>query len=288
MPSFVRGRAIICWHCSRMGHVRRRCWQIHDPSPIVPCGMDQAQQVFPQFVSSTTFVQSTSSAQSAAYMSASSRDWIIDSGASDHITGSLRLLHKYSTTSSYLDVRVADGSYVSIRGVGMVPLTPTLTIPSVLYLPDLPFNLLSVSALSQTHRCRVLFCANSCEIQELSTGTLLGRGHRTSGGLYILDVDFFNLACSGVSFTLIDLHNRLGHPSLSSFKRLCPEARSVSQLFCESCQFAKHHKATYVPRSNTRASTPFELIHSDIWGSCPIQSGAGFRYFVTFVMIIPA
>ncbi|GAB2292252.1 hypothetical protein Dimus_038193 [Dionaea muscipula] len=199
------------------------------------------------------------------------------------MTGSLRLLHEYSSTSSYPDVRVADGSYVSVRGIGTVPLTPTLTISSVLYLHNLSFNLLSVSALTQTHHYHVLFCASSCEIQDLSTETLLGRGRRTSDGLYILDVHSPSLACSGVSSTIIDLHNRLGHPSLSSLKRLCPETRSVSQLFCESCQLAKHHRATYLSRNNTRASTPFELVHSDIWRPCPIQSRVGFRYFVTFV-----
>ena len=37
------------------------------------------------------------------------------------------------------------------------------------------------------------------------------------------------------------------------------------------------------PRVNKRAFTPFELVHSDIWGPCPILSPTGFKYFVTFV-----
>ncbi|GAB2280939.1 hypothetical protein Dimus_039437 [Dionaea muscipula] len=226
---------------------------------------------------------SAPSVHSAAYLFASPRDWIIDFWASDHMTGTLDLLHAYSSTSSYPDVRVADGSFVPVRGMGTISLTPALTISSVLYLPTLSFNLLSVSALARTHHCRVVFLADSYEFQDLLTGQSLGRGRRTSGGLYVLNVDSSSLACSGVSSTVIDLHNRLGHPSLSSLKRLCPEARAVSRLFCESCQFAKHHRVTYLPRSDPRASAPFEMVHSDIWGSCPVQSRAGFRYFVTFV-----
>ena len=37
------------------------------------------------------------------------------------------------------------------------------------------------------------------------------------------------------------------------------------------------------PRVNKRASAPFELVHSDVWGPCPVMSPTRFRYFVTFV-----
>ena len=37
------------------------------------------------------------------------------------------------------------------------------------------------------------------------------------------------------------------------------------------------------PRVNKRASTPFELVHSDVWGPCPVMSPTGFNYFITFV-----
>ena len=37
------------------------------------------------------------------------------------------------------------------------------------------------------------------------------------------------------------------------------------------------------PIFNNRASAPFKLVHSDVWGPCPVVSQTGFRYFVTFV-----
>ena len=37
------------------------------------------------------------------------------------------------------------------------------------------------------------------------------------------------------------------------------------------------------PRVNKRASAPFELVHSDVWGLCPVMSPTGFKYFITFV-----
>ena len=37
------------------------------------------------------------------------------------------------------------------------------------------------------------------------------------------------------------------------------------------------------PRVNNQASAPFELVHLDVWGPCPIVSPTGFQYFVTFI-----
>ena len=37
------------------------------------------------------------------------------------------------------------------------------------------------------------------------------------------------------------------------------------------------------PRVNKRAFAPFELVHSDVWGPCPVMYPNGFKYFITFV-----
>ena len=52
---------------------------------------------------------------------------------------------------------------------------------------------------------------------------------------------------------------------------------------CESYQYAKLHHVHLSPRVNKRASTPFELVHSDVWGPCRVVSLTRFWYFVTFV-----
>ncbi|KAK4269917.1 hypothetical protein QN277_023013 [Acacia crassicarpa] len=80
-----------------------------------------------------------------------------------------------------------------------------------------------------------------------------------------------------------EVHCRLGHMSLSSLKRLYPQFSSVSSLNCESCQFAKHHRVHLAPRVNKRVASPFEFVHSDVWGPFSVLSQTGYRYFVTFV-----
>ena len=114
------------------------------------------------------------------------------------------------------------------------------------------------------------------------TKQIIGRG-RESGGLYILDPTFQRpIVCSGVT-TPFETHCRLGHLSLPLLKKLCPQFSSLLSLDCESCQFAKHHRLSYSPRVNKRGSAPFELVHLDVWGPCPVVSPTGLRYFVTFV-----
>ncbi|KAK4385974.1 Retrovirus-related Pol polyprotein from transposon TNT 1-94 [Sesamum angolense] len=54
-------------------------------------------------------------------------------------------------------------------------------------------------------------------------------------------------------------------------------------LECESCELGKHHRASFPSRVDNRSSSPFTLVHSDIWGPCYFESISGFHYFITFV-----
>ena len=75
----------------------------------------------------------------------------------------------------------------------------------------------------------------------------------------------------------------MGRPSLSLLKKLYLQFSSLSSLNCESCQYAKLLYVHLSPRVvNKLASAPFELVHFDVWGPCPILSLTGFKYFVSF------
>ena len=61
---------------------------------------------------------------------------------------------------------------------------------------------------------------------------------------------------------------RLGHPNFQYLKYLFPNlfVNKISFSFqCEVCQFAKHHGASFSPQP-CKSTTPFTVIHSDIWG----------------------
>ena len=121
-----------------------------------------------------------------------------------------------------------------------------------------------MSKLTRTLNCNISFFPDYCLIQDLSTKRIIDKGHK-SGGLYIIDPKVpKSVACSGV-VTSFELHCRLGHPSLSPLKKLCPRFSSLSSLNYESCQYAKLLCMHLSPKVNKRASAPFELVHSDVW-----------------------
>ena len=215
-------------------------------------------------------------------VSSSSFEWVIDSGATDHMTGNSSLFSTFQSQPSPSAVTLADGSHSCVLGSGTIVPTPSIPLTSVLSLPKFSFNLMSVSKLTRALKCYISFFPDFCLFQDLMTKQIIGRGCE-SGGLYILDPTVRRpIACSGVTIQF-ETYCRLGHLLLPLLKKLCPQFSSLLSLDCESCQFAKHHRLSYIPRVNKRASAPFELVHSDVWGSCPVVSPTGFRYFVTFV-----
>ncbi|KAF7815266.1 Retrovirus-related Pol polyprotein from transposon TNT 1-94 [Senna tora] len=58
--------------------------------------------------------------------------WIIDSGANRHMTSSSKVFSNYSSLTNGENVRIADGSISSVRGIGSMSCTPDLTLSSVL------------------------------------------------------------------------------------------------------------------------------------------------------------
>ena len=48
------------------------------------------------------------------------------------------------------------------------------------------------------------------------------------------------------------------------------------------CELAKHHRAVFSPVPY-KASKPFSLIHSDLWGPSRIPNISGIKWFITFI-----
>ena len=174
--------------------------------------------------------------------------------------GNFNLFSTFQSPPSTSTITLANGSQSCVLGSDTIFPTPSLPLSFVLILCNFSFNLMSMSKLT-----RALVISHSSLIcflfKDLMTKQIIGRG-RESKVLYILDHAVPRpVACSGVT-TPFETHFRLGHPSLSLLKKLCPRFTSMSSLYCESCQFAKHHRLPSSLRVNKRVSAPFELVHS--------------------------
>jgi len=93
-------------------------------------------------------------------------DWIIDSGASKHVTGMSSHFKSYSPYIHSECVRTADGTSQQIHGVGSIKCTPSLNLSSILHVPSFPVNLISISSIIDQFKCTVIFDENSCVFRE--------------------------------------------------------------------------------------------------------------------------
>ena len=138
--------------------------------------------------------------------------WVLDSGASDHISGNSSLFSHFNHSKSFSSVTLADGTKSIVKAVGHANPLPNLSLDSVIYLPNCPFNLVSVSKLTRALNCSITFTNDAFVIQDQSSGKTIGTGCE-SQGLYHLSLPS-SAACTAIKSPTL-LHNCLGHPSLS-------------------------------------------------------------------------
>ncbi|KAK8940975.1 hypothetical protein KSP39_PZI010479 [Platanthera zijinensis] len=103
-----------------------------------------------------------------------SQDWIVDSGASRHVTGDVKEFLLYTPLTVLECIQTADGRTQSVVGKGVVQCTNTLALPNVLHAPSFPVNLLSISVIISQLKCVVLFDILKVIFKEKDSGRRLG------------------------------------------------------------------------------------------------------------------
>ena len=184
-----------CAHCGRPGHSKQKCFELigypegwdktRDPRHGKPrasiaetknflrTGKEELNLVAEHAADDQSIALIAASGHEGKALptcnSVSNSDWVIDSGATSHMTNDsdcLQYIHK----SSQLDVTTANGGTAQIIGEGPVELTNTLNLDTVLVVPSLGYNLLSIAQITIALSCLVIFCPNLCVFQDIQTG----------------------------------------------------------------------------------------------------------------------
>ena len=83
--------------------------------------------------------------------------WILDSGASDHMSFDASALHDLQTLNSPVLVSLPNGYKVQVTHCGKLRVKDSLTLDHVPLVPHFKFNLLSVKRLACQLHCNVVF-----------------------------------------------------------------------------------------------------------------------------------
>jgi hypothetical protein len=103
-----------------------------------------------------------------------SSDWIVDSGASRHVTGVVGEFSSYSHLAVPKSIQTTNGTTQSVIGKGTVKCTNTLTLSNELHASSFPVNILSISVIVSQLKCVILFDIPKVIFQEKRTDRLLG------------------------------------------------------------------------------------------------------------------
>ncbi|XP_075654728.1 uncharacterized protein LOC142624881 [Castanea sativa] len=115
-------------------------------------------------------------------------DWIIDTGAIDHMVHSIAMFSSITCVSNTY-VYLPNAERALVTHVETIHLSENLILIDVLCVPSFTFNLTYFSHLNRSLTCCLIFIGSFCFIQYLALWSTIGLG-REQNGLYLLDNKF--------------------------------------------------------------------------------------------------
>ena len=227
-------------------------------------------------------------------------DWIVDSGATTHMSPHRADFDTFESTSPR-KVFMGDDSVLQAIGRGSILVdtkvggcTKRIRFKDVLYVPKLQSKFLSVSKIVDKG-LNVQIGALGCSIKALNGETQ---------AIASRDGKLFRLRCKTVhrgdqahvatstNEGLILWHQRMGHLNVQSLKTLPSLVNGLDHSIlhgdslpsaCEGCMMGKQHRQSFPKDGATRASKALEIVHSDVCGPMKTMSLGGAKYFLTFI-----
>ena len=249
-----------CHYCQREGHWKAECLERK---------ADKAGSRFKSEGGGQTALMARPAKRKA------SEDWIIDSGASQHISAQRERFQDYRAISPLM-IQIGDGSEIKGEGIGNIPLeteSSHVTLRDVLYVPNIGSNLLSVAKIVD-HGHSLSFTPSECQIQN-TEGRVKGV---REGNVYVLQAKKVALAAltnTEIAVSAETWHRRLGHQNLDrpamALIQKAVVGLEVSETtlnledtrVCETCAIGRQLKETMTGKRQ-KVENLLECIHGDV------------------------
>jgi transposase InsO family protein len=279
-----------CFNCGKMGHIAADCRK--PPRNNNNKFVKNAQS---NFASDDDFALAATNG-----MRMRSWQWMLDSGASSHMTPHLKLL-QWDLRPAAPDhfVTFGNSAKAKVEAIGTtVVYTPEkpggFWLKDVLYVPSLALNLMSVSRAA-VNGCTITYDGTDCELKR--GDKLLAKAQcNPEGDVYVLGIrsmrldDHALLAKAAESASL--LHRRYGHLGHDNMAKLVKHSMvngldvdpstfdEANKEPCEPCVMGKAHRLPF-PESDNTAKQLLDVLHMDVCGPMPVDSIGGARYLAT-------
>nr|CCA24692.1 putative polyprotein [Albugo laibachii Nc14] len=264
-----------CFHCNRNGHMKKDCWKIRNGGKET-----MNEQAFSSYESNTC-------------------GWILDSGASSHMSFKEDDFRNLKAITTPINILVANGAKLEAIGIGSVHMKISndrnIRVENVLYVRDLDKRLLSISAMNEKG-LKVVFGQATFEIKN-------GDDHiitvARSGKLFIINGQINEHAFIGKAQKEKGGSEQTWHARHCSEQKLDQLGQSVTGYdldrksgrvhedtdICVGCMEGKASKKPF-PLSTygqVMSARILELVHSDIMGPMKTVSQGNSKYVATFI-----
>lgn len=279
-----------CFFCKKFGHMKKNCrsykaWLEKQQK------QNSGSNVKPENSANICFLTKEEAKKSD--------DWLIDSGATSHMTYNKSFFSKFSPSNMKVQVAKKDIIMdVLGTGSGIIKFLDKngtqvkIELENVLYIPVLEHNLISVSKLTNAG-CKILFNKRECQIQLEEKATILGT---RCGDLYkIIKNEVANLTvntegkhnknCQHV------WHRKFGHRDPESIigleSKLLATGIKVQDCTireqCEFCLQGKMARKPFTKESSSKSNAILDLIHTDVCGPIETVTPGNNRFILTII-----
>ena len=309
----------VCTYCGRHGHLERECrtkrreqlnqsqqqrQQPHGRHPRAHLQQLDVPEVGQYGMESLQLFTSLLNSSNCLSHTTDISEWLLDTGATHHMTPQKHWLRDYKHLSSTMRVYLGNNQFLTAIGVGNLHITlpsgVNVNIYNVYHIPGLSRNILSVTTATSTGSS-IEFFHDSCIIHfKLPNGQFEIIKIPQKDRLYPLAISMSNphsvightsihsLHMAKAVSTLM-WHYRFGHINSVTLHRMVKDKLCVGlPLYlnpielCEGCILGKSSHKSHQTSLN-KSTQLNQLVHSDLCGPMESSSLTGSHYFLTFI-----
>uniref|UniRef100_A0ABD2W186 Retrovirus-related Pol polyprotein from transposon TNT 1-94 n=1 Tax=Trichogramma kaykai TaxID=54128 RepID=A0ABD2W186_9HYME len=283
-----------CRKCGKRGHKQRDCWH-NKQDKERPSHQNKNTDEGNALIGTVLISRSCATNEDC------SENWLLDSGASQHMTHHRDWFSTYTSFQNKIPIRLGDGHILYAAGKGNINVTVfdgnewnSKFLSDAFHVPDLTFNLFSMGAALDKNlcfKCDDTTCYFYKKSEESENECVIMGKKLKHERIFKMEMNVENdthislVANNNEKINLLKLwHERLAHQNVAQVKKFLMQNNikiKQDNFECDSCTFGKMHRLPF-PSSTHNTTRVGEVIHSDLCGPMEVDSLANSKYFLLF------